>query len=212
MTMDKIFSICIVADINLDSCRYILQAIESDKESIYLLCGGLGACTEVVRAVNRGAGIVKIHDDDYIIKLLKHHSLYSSGRWIWVEGVCIAGIDAKNPIQNIESVLKSVPKNCELYLVFSVYRLPGSKCEKSTIMGKELDIGLPKDLAIKLLSSIERPLVYISCSELTPNVCVHAFEENLVYVAVSKSSQLVWLKICKRDTKLSVSVHKIIGT
>lgn len=212
MTMNKVFSICIVTDINLDSCKYALQAIKSDKESIYLLCGGLSACTEAVRAVNRGAGIVKIHDDDYVIKLLKHYSLYSSGKWTWAEGLCIAGIDAKNPIQNIETMLKSVPKNCELYLVFSVYHLPGSKCEKSSVVGKELDIGLPKDLAIKLLSNVEKPLIYISCSELTPSVCIHAFEENLVYVAVPKNSQLVWLKIRKRGTKLSVSTYKIIGT
>ncbi|MEM1541075.1 MAG: hypothetical protein QW101_00710 [Ignisphaera sp.] len=208
--MEKVFEIYIVTNIDLISCKQILQVIENRKGKIHLLCGGLGACIDIIQVIDKGAGVVKIHDDDYVTKLLKHYGHYSSGKWISIEGLCIAGIDSKNPIQNMERISKTLPRDCAIYLVFSTYSLTSTKCGKSRFMGKELDVGLPKDIVTRFLDSIERPLIYISCSDLTNDTCICTLEKNVIYVAIPKYYQLTGLKINKKDTEISIEVAEVL--
>lgn len=174
--MEKIFEIYIVTNIDIISCRQILQVIESHKRKVHLLCGGLGACIDVIQVIDKGVGITKIHDDDYITKLLKQYGHYSSGKWISIEGLCIAGIDAKNPIQNMERISNTLPRDCEIYLIFSTYNLTNTKCEKSKVMGREIDIGLPKDVITRFLEGVEKPLIYVSCSDLANDTCIYTLK------------------------------------
>lgn len=206
--MRKILETYIINNININVCLHVLQIIESNKNDLYLLCGGMNECVEIIQLISKGAGITKTQDDEYIIKLLKNRDLYLSGKWIFIDDVCIAGIDAKNPVQNIESIYRLIPKKCSIYLLLSVYPLT-SNCSKKLLAGKELDIGLPNILIEKLLSSMEKPLIFISCSELINNICVHRFNKNLIYIAIPENEYLIKTKIFTENNEIIVEINRL---
>lgn len=194
--MNKIVDVIVLNSPSTSECKKVIEITKKYRNSLHLVCGGLGECLEYIDHVEKVYGIPNLYDDDHIIKELKNRNTFVSGKWIIIDNICIAGIDSKNPIQSINKMLDQNPKDkCLLNIILSTYPMSISKCSKKVFKGKELSIGLPIGISRKIVENIKGMKIIISCTEYLPDYCIDKLSENIFYLSIPRSINLLLLRI-----------------
>lgn len=176
----------ILYNVNHRECSRITVRINSEDVDVVLVCGGIGGCRRIVDVPRNVLGIVDLDDDVYVLKLLKNRGAYISGQWRFVEGVCIGGIDAKNPIQNLSALIEKLPRSCRNSIVLSNYPVLNTACSSIEILESRVSIGFSINMLRELLERVER-VVVISCNKALEKVCIDMIDCRLANVAVVES-------------------------
>ncbi|MEM1644518.1 MAG: hypothetical protein QXL96_01390 [Ignisphaera sp.] len=185
----------VIGNIDISKCAKLPYIVDNLEANLYIFCGGLGECLDSLNFVKKGFAVPNIYDDDHVIKVLKEKNLFISGRWTKINSVCLAGIDAKNPIQSVDRIYSSAPQECSLYVIVSTYPLSISKCSKVLYRGKIYLIGLPRDLSTKIIKLINTLGLIIACQENSTEVCIDRADGNVLYLSIPKSVSVVKVKL-----------------
>lgn len=171
--------------------------IYNDKDTIYIICGGLNECPDIVNIIDRGYGIVNIYDDKYIIKLLKQKNMFIGGKWVKINNnICITGIDAANPVQQLNKIVSTVPVDCSLYIIVSPYSLAESKCSKVYLDIKNISLGLPPDLSNYIMSLANLGIVlFMVCPNQAGEVCLDNLGNRIKLISIPINKYIIKLKI-----------------
>jgi len=197
---NRLLNFIIVNSVPITSCEKLLDVIRRHKNAVYLLCGNLGECLESLNLIEKGFGIPSIYDDEYIIKLLKSRNFFVGGTWKSLDGLCISGIDAKNPVQEIDRITKRAPAmvldKCVMNIVISAYPLAFSRCSSTIFKGKRYSIGLPYDLSRGIVEiSRSVPTVVIACPDYLSDLCLDRISDNLIQIVVPRNIHLLRVEI-----------------
>ncbi len=164
--------IAILQSISYSECNKIVDRVLNENIDTVFICGGIRECREAIDIPKNIFGIVNLEDDIYIIKLLKNRNMYIAGRWRQMEGdVCIGGIDARNPIQNLLSLIEELPYGCRNLVLLSRYPVLESSCSSLEFFKKRFSIGFTGSLLEKILDRIER-IIIISCNNTLDRNCI----------------------------------------
>lgn len=186
--MSLALSFFVLNNVRFSRCREAVDVARAHKDDLFILCGGIGECLELLEVARKCYGIPNIYDDEYIIKMLKEKKFFIGGKLARVDNVCIAGIDAKNPVQAVEKITSNGLDNCHILILVSVYPLPISRCAKITFRNKEIAIGLPVDLLEKILGLTRTtPTIIISCQEYSAGVCLDTLDKNALYISIPQT-------------------------
>lgn len=206
--MSNHLDIVVVNNIKFHSCNKLIEIIKAYREGLYLFCGGIGECIESIELVDRGYGIVNVYDDEYIIKLLKQRNMFVGGRWVKTGRVCIAGIDAKNPVQAIERITLNAASYCSTSIIISAYTPSPVRCSNTTLMGKTISIGLSLELLDKILElSRSIPTLFLTCSEYSQELCIDRLSNNFVIISIPRQTSLLRLKLDMQNLGVVLVEH-----
>ncbi|MEM0152669.1 MAG: hypothetical protein QXJ95_00575 [Ignisphaera sp.] len=163
--------IAVLQNIKYRECNGIINRIIDGDVDIIVICGGIRECRNVIDVPKNVFGIVDLEDDVHIIKLMKNRNVYIAGKWKLLEdGICIGGIDAKNPVQNLLMIIEELPYGCKNLVLVSRYPIIGLDCSSIEIFKKKISIGFTTSLIEKLLNRIEK-MVFICCNNTLDGVC-----------------------------------------
>lgn len=181
----SIKKIAVVQEVSYSECSKVVDKILNEDIDFVILCGGLEECIKIIDVPKRSFGIVKLEDDVYIIKLMKSRGIYISGRWKEIEkDLCIGGIDAKNPIQNLSMVIEKPPKSCKNIVLVTHYPQLNTKCSLIKILEKKISLGLNINFIDRLLNQIER-LILICCNSALDKSCIDfTIDEKLINIVL----------------------------
>ncbi|MEM0026509.1 MAG: hypothetical protein QXT53_01055 [Ignisphaera sp.] len=197
----KKLRIAVIQAIDYGKCREVVDKLKSGHFDLIMLCGGVGQCLDVLKIDKSVYGIVDVDDDIYIVKALKDAGAYVAGSLRFIdEGICISGIDAKNPIQNIERLKEKLSPNCFLTLLLSHYSLKTSSCSRIKLLGKDLNIGIKN-----IFRDVNKParLLFISCNRsYQSDMCIDILDPNTILVSTNK--QFISLLIDVQDLGIVV--------
>ncbi|MEM4513612.1 MAG: hypothetical protein QXZ41_03805 [Ignisphaera sp.] len=194
--MEYVVDLVIIGNVNASKCIKLTYILSELKADFYIFCGGLGECLDSLDFVEKGFGVPSIHDDDYVIKVLKERNLFISGRWAKINNVCVAGVDAKNPVLSINRISSgTIPQECSLYVIVLTYPLSISKCSKVNFGNKEYSIGLPKDLSVKITELINTVGLIIACQENSAELCLDHIGSSALYLSIPKTISIVRVKL-----------------
>jgi hypothetical protein len=194
--MSKTVDIVVINSLNVSVCEDALKIAEEFRNVLHLICGGLGECLEYVDLVDRVYGVPNVYDDDHIIKEFKKKNIFVSGRWVAVDGICITGIDSKNPMQSVNKILtQSIDNHCEMSLVLSTYPMAISKCSKINFRGRGLTVGLPIEVSKMMLSVGKGLRIIIACSEYLQNFCIDRLGDDILYISIPNSINISLISV-----------------
>ncbi|MDK6028029.1 hypothetical protein QPL79_01440 [Ignisphaera sp. 4213-co] len=143
MAKENLIRIAIVQNIEYEKCRELVEALKKQHVDAILVCGGIGQCLSVLEVNKKLFGITNIDDDTHVVKALKNREAFVAGSWQLIEkNVCIGGVDAKNPVQNVERLERTILSQCSFAIIISYYPLKKSICAKAEFMGRSLSFGL----------------------------------------------------------------------
>lgn len=202
--MEYVVDLVIIGNVSISKCTKLMYILSELKENLYVFCGGLGECLDSLNFVEKGFGVPSVHDDDYVIKALKERNLFISGRWAKVNNVCVAGVDAKNPVLSINRISSgATPQECSLYIIVLTYPLSISKCSKVLFGNKEYSIGLPKDLSTKITELINTIGLIIVCQENSAELCLDHIGGNVLYLSIPKTISVVRVQLDIRNRNIA---------
>lgn len=197
----KKLRIAVIQAIDYKKCREVVDKLKTEHFDLIMLCGGLGQCLDVLRVGRSVYGIVDVDDDIHIVKTMKNVGAYIAGSLHFIDdGICISGIDAKNPIQNIERLREKILANCFLTIILSHYPLKTSSCSKVKLLGKDLNIGIKN-----IFGNANKPakLLFISCNKsFQSNLCIDVLDPSNVLVSTNK--QFTSLLVDVQDLSITV--------
>ncbi len=180
--MEKAIELYIVKGILYSRCSKVLESIRRNSK-IVVAMGSLNECSNIIQESANIVGITDIYDDVSIIRMLKNRDSYIAGRWkIFIDDICIGGIDGHNPMQNLEMLSRSIPGNCRNTIIVSPYPLKHTSCSFIYILNKKVPIGINPSKILKNLSMDRHRIVYISCSNLVDRICIDRINNNFIHI------------------------------
>ncbi|MCS7112137.1 MAG: hypothetical protein N3D82_04140 [Ignisphaera sp.] len=191
--------IAVIHDINYGECDKIVDKVVSEDVDIIFICGGIRECRKIVDVPKNVFGIADLEDDTHIIKFLKSKGVYIAGRWKQIEDICIGGVDAKNPIQNLSALKEKLPYSCTNLILLSQYPILNTTCSSIEIFKKKIAIGFATELLKGLIERIEK-MVVVSCNKALDGTCKD----------VILDGRLSSVTIANRFTKLTVILSNTI--
>lgn len=205
--MSKTLSLFIINNVKFSKCEKLLELVRIYRDDLYIICGGVGECLELLEVLGKCYGIPNIYDDEYIVKVLKEKKFFIGGKITKVNGICIAGIDAKNPVQAVERIVLDKLDGCQVLIIISVYPLSISRCAKVVFRGREIAIGLPTVLSEKIIELTKTiPTLIISCQEHLVDLCLDTLDRNILHVSIPKLTPMFRISVdLQRFSVISMS-------
>lgn len=187
--MARAVSFLLLHNLDHNLCRKALELVKLASHCDFVVLCGLNGCDEIVATGKKVVGMPSLADDIYVVELLKEGGSYCAGSWKIVEGLCVGCIDAKNPFQNAERLLKEVPGECGVLLIVSAYPPKESNCSVAPTLG--LPIGLEGLIDRIGVTAAGRRVIILSCNALLRNLCTDLVGGNILVMTFSGLAALL---------------------